>query len=121
MDFLGRKLTMGEIEIYVNALGGISSWQCTDNEYTSKVLVELGYFNGEEYSDIGFILYDGTNTGDETNYRRNGLDHRWDWGDEDSNFSFVIQTDGTGLYYDFTGVPTGEKISAKDVYHCWKR
>ncbi len=114
-------LTLGDTKVTSGELGGIESWQCTDNEYTSKVLMELGFFKDPSYSDIGFILYDGTNTGDETDYRRNGLDHRWNWGVNESNFSFVIQTDGTGLYYDFTGVPTGEKISAKDVYHCRKR
>ena len=58
--------------------------------------------------------------GEITLYRRTGLEHRWDWGDG-ASYSFVIKTDGTGLYYDFSTVPDGENTKASAVYKCYQR
>jgi len=71
---------------------------------------------------LGFVLYDGTNTGDIVIYRRDGLDRRWDWGAPGSSYSFVIETDGTGLYYDFsTADDDGFKSNADDIFKCGRR
>lgn len=128
----------------------IVSWKCSEYGSEGRTIVELGYAQIDssyrdmpEYKELseeereiveshmdtlkkfGFVLYDGTNTGDVTFYSRQGLNHRWDWrGDtgEDSGlpYSFVIKPDGTGLFYDFTGTEDGESIEANDVYECRK-
>ena len=43
-----------------------------------------------------------------------------DWG-TDLNYSIVIKTYATGLYYDFSFVSEGENTKANDIYQCYKR
>jgi hypothetical protein len=103
-------------------VGGFTSWYCYDFLHEEKgILLEFGYFNYPEFNVImGFVLYDGGNTGELTFYQRNGTDHKWDWG-PNANYSFVIKPNGTGYYYDFTNVEKGQSIKPKDLYKCYKR
>ena len=105
--------TISEIETD----NGFTAWFCTDYE-GGKTLVEVGYFslNGIQY---GFILHDGGYTGEITSFGRYGLYYRWDWG-EDLQYSFIIKTDGIGLYYDFTSSKDGT-AKAREVYKAYKR
>ena len=105
---------------------GFTSWNCYDfgtyNFKREAVLLEVGYYINT-YSDdnykMGFLLYDGTNTGISIMYSRQGLNHRWDWpaGEsfEDGSYSFIMETDGTGLYYDFTIEKEGKP---KQIFTC---
>lgn len=95
--------------------GGFTSWYCRDS-YTRNIIFEFGFLTYHG-TNIGFVLYDGTDNGAFTIYYRNGLDHRWDW----DQFSFVITPEGEGIYYDFHNVPIGEKTTAKQVYNVIKR
>lgn len=65
---------------------------------------------------VGFILYDCGYSGNATYYEHEWVDHRWDWGPEDSDYAFVVEPDGTGLFYDFSNVGYGESRSADVVY-----
>ena len=116
------------------------SWKCRDFINGGKTLVEVGRAlfphdykyssNYRELTDekkqeldkflkiVGFVLYDGTDTGDLTFYHRDGLTHRWDWGGDKRSYSFVIKTDGTGLYYDFSTSKDGFKSKADDIFKC---
>jgi len=98
--------------------GKFVSWRCEDFINSSGTLVEVGTFTNTLYSGLGFILYDGGNSGESTHYGRKGLNHRWDWGPNGADYAFIIKPDGTGLYYDFSSVPSGEQVKAKDVYKC---
>ena len=100
--------------------GGFISWRCKDFVYSSGILVEVGIFANADMSDVGFVLYDRGNSGSLTQYHRQGLNHRWDWGPGGSDYAFIVKPDGTGLYYDFSSVPSGEETKAKDVYKCSK-
>jgi len=102
-------------------VGGFRCWYCTDYIDGSKTLVEVGYFKGLGEIQVGFVLYDGSYSGTMTFYRRTGLEHRWDWGPNLGEYSFVVKTDGTGLYYDFSSVEEGESTKAKEVYKCRER
>jgi hypothetical protein len=102
-------------------VGGFTCWRCKDYSSGGKVLVEVGYFGADSNIGPGFVLYDGGNTGVRAYYNRSGLEHRWDWGTNSTNFSFVIDTDGIGRYYDFSGVPKGELRNASSVYRCKRR
>jgi hypothetical protein len=102
--------------------GGFTSWYCRDYVYEERgVLLEFGYFNDPKFAGRGFILYDGGYTGEFTLYQRTGVEHRWDWGPNGTDYSFVIQPSGTGLYYDFSNVSEGESIKARDAYKCYRR
>ena len=48
-----------------------------------------------------------------------GLHLEWRFG-EDSNLLFAIGPDGTGRYYDFSGVEAGERIPPEEVFLCKK-
>lgn len=100
--------------------GGFESWVCKDYVYGGPILVEVGYYDDSYFEGLGFILYEGGNSGEVTLYQRTGLNHRWDWGDE-GKYSFIVKPDGAGLYYDFSTVPAGETTSARDIYKCKKR
>jgi hypothetical protein len=99
-------------------IGKFVSWRCEGFVYSSGTLVELGTFTDSKLSGVGFILYDGGFSGELTNYRRKGINHRWDWGPNGTEFAFIIKPDGTGLFYDFSSVPSGEQTKANDVYKC---
>lgn len=66
---------------------------------------------------VGFILFEGRKEYKQTFYSRKGINHRWDW-EDGGNYSFIIKPDGTGLYYDFTGVEKGASTKANDVFKC---
>ncbi len=110
----GQKVTEGDV-------AGLIAWYCRDFVDDDRVLVELGYFGDPTLQGIGFVLFDGGYTGVRTYYRRTGLEHRWDWGPNGTDYAFVIQPDGTGLYYDFTSVPKGQSTKASAVYKCYQR
>ena len=100
---------------------GFTSWWCDDFSHAGKILVEVGFFTFRDSDTVhGFILYDGTTEGEVAIYSRQGLEHRWDWGTE-GQYSFVINPNGNGLYYDFTGVPEGEGVKPKSIYKAHKR
>ena len=112
-----RTVTLDGDQYSEQALGKFSSWRCKDFVRPAGILVEVGYFTEPLLTNLGFVLYDGGNVGSLSLYRREGLNHRWDWG-QSANFSFIVKPDGTGLYYDFSSVPQGERIKANDVYRC---
>ena len=83
--------------------------------------MEVGRFENESLSGEGFVLYDGSSSGESTSYQRKGVDQRWDWGPSGSDFAFVLEPDGTGLFYDFSNVPKGEAKKADSLYRCQRR
>lgn len=110
-----------DLKISEDLTGGFKSWYCKDFIYEDKVVLEAGFFNKSDWDLFGFILYDGGFTGKTAIYGRNGLERRWDWGDEYGKYAFIIKPDGTGLYYDFSSVASGESTKASDVYKCYQR
>lgn len=103
---------------------GFTSWYCVDSIYGTKLGLEFGYYSDPRYEGVfGFLLYDGSDKGIRTLYKRVGLEHHWSWiGDDfDESFTFVISPEGYGRYYDFTNVPDGESIKPRDVYKVRKR
>ena len=112
--FPSRSLVLDGTAYSEDELGKITSWRCRKFVQPGGVLVEVGVVSS---SQRGFVLYDGGNSGAFTDYQREGLNHRWDWGRQ-KNFSVIIRPDGTGLYYDFSSVAPGESTKADAVYKC---
>ena len=103
-----RNLTLGEYTVSETAFGGVERWYAVDKynyDDDDEVRFQVGYF---KENNIGFVLYGDGTVGVEAHFSRQGLDLRWDRGnyyrDDSSRFrySFVIEPDGTGLYYDFS-------------------
>ncbi len=103
--------------------GGFVSWTCKDPFYIGPVRVEVGHFGGEGFKNLGFVLFDGGYEGVLTAYRRAGIERRWNWEENDTayHYSFIIKTDGTGLYYDFTIADENGRTGPKDEYDCRMR
>jgi hypothetical protein len=110
-------------------MGRFVSWGCSeygssrpipDYGSGSRILVEIGRFEAAHLSELGFILYDGSSSGEPTTYQRKGVNQRWDWG-VNGEFAFVLKPDGTGLFYDFSNVEQGAQTNANDVYECSRR
>jgi hypothetical protein len=97
-----------------------TSWRCYKNLLSTKVLVEVGRFSAQELHMNGFILFDGGNIGELISYKRAGLNHRWDWDKVGDNYkyTFVIEPEGNGLYYDFSGTKNESSQKAKATYKC---
>lgn len=106
--------------------GGCERWYAIDkynyDEFIEEVRFQVGYFNS---NNIGFVLYEDGIIGEVANFSRQGLDLRWDWGDYERDgssryrYSFVIQPDGTGFYYDFSISENGV-AKPRDIYKCKK-
>lgn len=105
-----------------NTDNGFTAWYCLDyiSDDDDDILAEVGFFSIQN-ENYGFVLYDGGYTGDFANYSRQGLDHRWDWGDIENHYTLTITPDNIAAYYDFTGVPIGEKIKPRSIYKAHKR
>ena len=100
--------------------GQFISWECKDFVTPWNVLVEVGHFNFPE-DNLGFVLYDGSNSGELSNYRRKGINHRWDWGPNGYEFAFTIKPGGTGQFYDFSQAEDGEAVKSDNIYKCYGR
>jgi hypothetical protein len=111
-----------------DGVGEFTSWECEDFVDGGTNVVEVGFFDyegseleffgREDGYTFGFVLFDGRDRGIFAFYERAGLDHEWFWGPPDGDYLFVIETDGTGLYYDFRGVPEGGSTEPSAVYEC---
>ena len=91
-------------------------WDCYDYGYGGKYLLTIGYI--PELTEDGFsvgklFLKDATSPID-TIYSLNGVQHYFVWED----FQIVIDSDGTGRFWDFTGAEEGEKRDSKETYKC---
>jgi hypothetical protein len=115
-----RVISLGDSRYSEDEVGRFVSWGCREYGSGSRILVEIGRFESAEDSDLGFILYDGTSSGELTSYERKGVNLRWDWG-PNGEFAFVLRPDGKGLFYDFSYVAKGETTNANDVYECSRR
>jgi len=111
-----RQLTLDTYSISETDLGGVERWYAVDKySSNSAVRLQVGYFKERT---IGFVLYEDGTVGVEARFSRQGLDLRWDWGSDGANgynYAFVIQPDGTGLYYDFS-TSTDGKAKPREFY-----
>lgn len=135
-----RTLVLDGEEYVENESGDFKSWKCRDFSDEGKTLVEVGhvsipddYKETDEYRSMdasekknlsrmvkmfGFILFDGTNSGEKAIYTHEGLNHRWDWGPDSDTYALIIKPNGTGLFYDFSTAADGAKQKADDIYRC---
>lgn len=119
-----RSIILNEKTYSETDLGRFNSWSCKDYASDAGIfastLVEVGSFTNTNLEGTGFILYDGSYSGESTKYQRKGINHRWDWGPNGSEYTFVIKPDGTGFFYDFSSSPLGESVQANEVYKCYR-
>ena len=55
----------------------------------------------------------------DTFYSLRGVQHYFNWLPSDNeSYQIVIDSDGTGRFYDFTGAQEGEERQSREVYEC---
>ena len=117
-----RVISVNSREIREADAGKFTSWVCRDYVQRGNVVLEAGHFNHPKLEGLGFVLYDGGNSGELASYERAGLLHRWDWGWNENRqvhlYSFLMKPDGTGLYYNFSSATAGHKEKADDIFTC---
>lgn len=88
-------------------------WRCGDIRLTSTCYPSLG--DGSCFGTVKTGKYPAKDTA----FRIDGVDRHWYWSRSDKGFdyTFVIAR-GYGRYYDFRGVPAGEKIKPSGVFPC---
>ena len=87
-------------------------WDCYDR-YDGYYLLSVGYI--PELSDSrGMLFLKDSKEPIETFHSLQGVQHHWNWED----FQIVIQTDGDGYFYDFTGAKSGEERTPRESYEC---
>jgi len=100
-------------------------WDCYDYGYSGKYLLTIGYI--PEIKKDGFyegklFLKDATSPIDIL-YSRQGVQHRFVWIDDSisglkQSYQISIESDGTGRFYDFSGVDEGVSVENKETYEC---
>lgn len=82
----------------------------------NTVLVEL-WGNAADVNELGFGAVSTQGISLDAAFIFHGLDRRWIFG-RDSEFSFIITPDGSGLYYDFSNVDSGEGTKPSQIFKC---
>ena len=127
--------------IDMDNLDWTDNWQCYDySDYLKEnVLVEL---RSTSFSDIaksrslpvdehelqglaeqvGIGRVELSGIAHRALYSVSGLSREWafgrGFGSENFSYAFIIHPDGTGVYYDFTGLKEGEKTTPRGLYQC---
>ena len=102
----------------------IETWRCfARNDYNKATalftLVRVRSGSEDLISTYGEVSVAGTTYS--TSFRIAGLNRRWDFGSDESRdgypYAFVIEPDGTGLYFDFS-TSTDGTAKPRDFFEC---
>ena len=106
-----------------------TQWKCYENDWKNKFqnhLLTIGYFPELEELEnnlkYGMLILKDTPSELLTFYSLKGVEHNWNWSlSRDKNFmdyTIRINSQGTGLYYDFEGAKQNEIRKHKQIYDC---
>ena len=94
-------------------------WDCYEF-FDGGYLLSVGYIPELPKIDgfaPGKLFLKGSESAIDTVYSLQGVQHYWNWED----FQIVIDSDGTGRFWDFTGAKSGEERTSKEVYECYMK
>ena len=92
-------------------------WDCFAYGYAGDFILTIGYIpelKRDGYA-VGKLFLKDADSSIDTIYQMKGVQHYWNWED----FQIVIDSDGTGRFWDFTGAKSGEERLSKEVYVCY--
>tara|TARA_B110000503_G_C7051315_1_gene372450 strand:+ start:115 stop:993 length:879 start_codon:yes stop_codon:yes gene_type:complete len=117
--------TIIEVQKDINKIK-FTLWECFEYKPIYKFqkhILTIGYFT--EYEEIennvkiGMLFLENTSSKIPTIYSLKGVQHEWSWGNEDKTlFQIIIDSKGTGRYWDFTGAKPNEERKSKETYEC---
>ena len=96
-------------------------WDCYEYGYGGKYLLTVGYIpelKNDNFYEGKLFMKDSTSPID-TFYSLRGVQHYFNWLPSDNeSYQIVIDSDGTGRFYDFSGGEVGEERLSKETYEC---
>ena len=81
-----RDLTLSGKTVNEKAYGGCERWYAVDkdsSDFLEDILFQVGYFKA---NNMGFVLHGDSTYGEETSFKREGLNLRWDWDETASGY-----------------------------------
>jgi len=113
----------------------VEKWRCVnDSDWSSQERTDAGYDDIPEnewivtltrgmlkHSKAAFGTVSVTGITHRAIFSVKGLERRWDFGENSEGeygYAFVIDSQGGGAYYDFSGSETGEIVWPSQTYHC---
>ena len=91
-------------------------WDCFAFGYAGEFLFTIGYIPELELDgyQAGKLFLKDADSPIDTVYQLKGVQHNWEW----DKYRIVIDSDGTGRYWDFSNADDGESVMSKEVYEC---
>ena len=95
-------------------------WDCFATGYAGDFILTIGYIpelkkNGMA---VGKLFLKDSDSPIDTVYQMKGVQHNWEWVANGDTFKIVIESDGTGRYWDFSDTEDGEMVMSKESYSC---
>ena len=91
-------------------------WDCFSYGYAGDFILTIGYIpelKKDGYA-VGKLFLKDAESPIDTVYQMKGVQHNWEW----DKYRIVIDSDGTGRYWDFSNVDEAEEVMSKEVYEC---
>jgi hypothetical protein len=91
-------------------------WDCFSYGYAGDFILTIGYIpelKKDGYA-VGKLFLKDAESPIDTVYQMKGVQHNWEW----DKYRIVIDSDGTGRYWDFSNADVGEEVMSKEVYEC---
>jgi hypothetical protein len=91
-------------------------WDCFAYGYAGDFILTIGYIpelKKDGYA-VGKLFLKDAESPIDTVYQMKGVQHNWEW----DKYRIVIDSDGTGRYWDFSNADVGEEVMSKEVYEC---
>jgi hypothetical protein len=95
-------------------------WDCFATGYAGDFILTIGYIPELEKDGmaVGKLFLKDSDSPIDTVYQMKGVQHNWEWEANGDTFKIVIESDGTGRYWDFSDTEDGEMVMSKESYSC---
>ncbi len=95
-------------------------WDCFAWGYAGDFILTIGYIPElkKDGMAVGKLFLKDSDSPIDTVYQMKGVQHNWEWEANGDTFKIVIDSDGTGRYWDFSDTEDGEMVMSKESYSC---
>ena len=95
-------------------------WDCFATGYAGDFILTIGYIPElkKDGMAVGKLFLKDSDSPIDTVYQMKGVQHNWEWEANGDTFKIVIESDGTGRYWDFSDTEDGEMVMSKESYSC---
>ena len=95
-------------------------WDCFATGYAGDFILTIGYIPELKKDGMaaGKLFLKDSDSPIDTVYQMKGVQHNWEWEANGDTFKIVIESDGTGRYWDFSDTEDGEMVMSKESYSC---